>query len=66
MKLYTVREAARHPDCPLSERWIRQLISEKRCPGVRVGNRFMIDLDTLNNWIKEEARREAENEKSTN
>ena len=64
MKLYTVREAAKQPDCPFSERWLRQLISEGRCPGIRVGNRFMIDIDTLNDWIKCEALREVAHEQT--
>lgn len=60
MKLKTVREAARMPECPFSERWLRHLIAAGKCPGVRVGNRFMIDLELLQEWVRREALREVQ------
>ena len=46
-KLFTVRSEAAKPDCPFSEYRLRLLIAARQCPGVRVGNRFLIDHDEL-------------------
>lgn len=62
LKLYTVREAAKQPECPFSERHLRRLISKGHCPGVRIGNRFMIELETLDEWVRKEALKEVEDE----
>lgn len=46
-KLLRVREAAADPRCPYSEHRLRLLIAQSKCPGIQVGNRFLIDLDAL-------------------
>ena len=56
MRLYRVREAAQAADCPFTEYRLRLMIAAGRCPGVMVGNRFMIDLDALIAQTKEESR----------
>lgn len=46
-KLFTVRSEAKNPDCPYTEHRLRKMIAEGSCPGVRVGNRFMVNHDAL-------------------
>ena len=55
MKLYRVREAARVAECPYTEYRLRLLIAAGKCPGVMVGNRFMIDLESLIEQTRKEA-----------
>lgn len=64
-KLYRVREAAADPRCPFSEYRLRLLIAQARCPGVRVGNRFLIDLDALEEITRQEAVRNLKGVEST-
>ena len=63
MKLYRVRECAAQPECPYTEYRLRLLIAAGKCPGLMIGNRFMIDLDSLIEQTRAEAlanvRREA-------
>lgn len=54
--LYTVRQEARLPDCPFTEHRLRLMIAQGLCPGVRVGNRFMILHDALVEQVRQEAR----------
>lgn len=54
-KLLRVREAAADPRCPYSEYRLRLLIAQRECPGVRVGNRFMVDLDALEEITRQAA-----------
>ena len=46
-KLYTVREEARRPDCPFTEYRLRRMIAAGTCPGVRIGNRFLVNHQVL-------------------
>ncbi len=50
--LYTVRSEAKRPDCPFTEHRLRLLIKQGLCPGVPVGNRFMIDHDALVEMVR--------------
>ena len=45
--LFTVRQEVRNPECPFTEHRLRMMIAEGSCPGVRVGNRFMINHAAL-------------------
>lgn len=46
-KLFTVRSEAKNPECPYTEHRLRLMIAQGTCPGVRVGNRFMINHEAL-------------------
>ena len=45
--LFTVRQEVKNPECPYTEHRLRRMIAEGTCPGVRVGNRFMINHAAL-------------------
>ena len=45
--LFTVRQEAKNPECPYTEHRLRLMIAEGTCPGVPVGNRFMINHAAL-------------------
>ena len=45
--LKTVRQAAQDPGCPYTEFRLRKLIAQGMCPGVRAGNRFLVNMDIL-------------------
>ncbi len=45
--LRTVRTEARDPECPYTEHRLRLMIAQGTCPGVQVGNRFLINHDAL-------------------
>ena len=45
--LRTVRTEARDPKCPYTEHRLRLMIAQGTCPGVQVGNRFLINHDAL-------------------
>lgn len=53
--LYTVRQEAQLPDCPFTEHRLRLMIAQGTCPGVRVGNRFMVLHDALVEQVRQEA-----------
>ena len=53
--LKTVRQAAREPKCPYTEFRLRQMIAQGQCPGVRVGNRFMVNLSALIQQVDRES-----------
>lgn len=53
--LNTVRAEAKHPECPYTEFRLRELIKQGLCPGVRCGNRFMINHDALVAMVNEQS-----------
>lgn len=53
MRLMTVRKAAK--ECGLSENMLRNWIKQGRCPGIRNGNRFLINVDMLEAQIAAES-----------
>ena len=57
MKLYTVNQEAKREDCPFGAYRLRLLIAQGKCPGVRIGNRFMIDHDALVEQVRTESLR---------
>lgn len=52
--LKTVRQETALSDCPYTEHRLRKMIKEGKCPGVRVGNRFMINHEMLLEYFKRE------------
>ena len=53
--LFTVNQEAKKEDCPYTPHRLRLMIAQGRCPGVRVGNRFMINHDLLLEQIRAES-----------
>lgn len=51
----TVKEAVRYSG--LSETMLRNWIKQGKCPGIRYGNRFLVNMDMLEAQIKEESAR---------
>lgn len=39
-----------------SERFIRQLVASGQCPGIRVGNRFMVNVTALEEQLDQQSR----------
>ena len=56
-KLETVRKTAAMPECPFTEHRLRLMVAEGTCPGVRVGNRFLVNLDALIELVNAESRK---------
>ena len=52
----TVNEMVKYSG--LSENMLRNWIKQGRCPGVRNGNRFLINVDMLEKQMREESRGE--------
>lgn len=50
--LFTVRQEVKNPECPYTEHRLRLMIAQGTCPGIRVGNRFMINHDALLEQVK--------------
>ena len=46
----------------LTEHRIRLLVAEGKCPGIKMGNRFMVNLEALSEQLDEESRRAVEAE----
>ena len=44
---FTIREAAKRPDCPFGEYRIRLLVAQGRCPGVYTGKKFLVNYPLL-------------------
>lgn len=63
-KLLTIRECAKTGIA--KENFIRELVRKGKCPGIRRGNRFYVNLnllqEQLNNYSMEEVRNEHANE----
>jgi|GEM_PF-5808641 len=55
MSFLTIRQTAKQPECPVTEFRLRCMVAEGKVPGVRVGNRFLVDLDALVKLLRAEA-----------
>ena len=40
----------------ITENYIRLMVAEGRCPGIRVGNRFMVNVEALEEQLDKESR----------
>ena len=40
----------------ITENYIRLMVAEGRCPGIRVGNRFMVNVEALAQQLDKESR----------
>lgn len=41
----------------LSENHLRELVAKGKCPGIRTGNRFMVNVDALGEYLDAESRK---------
>ncbi len=53
--LFTVRQEAKNPECPYTEHRLRLMIAQGTCPGIPVGNRFMINHAALMEQVREQS-----------
>lgn len=51
VRLLTVKETSK--ECGVPENLLRNLIKEGKCPGIYSGTRFYINVDALENIIRE-------------
>ena len=51
----TIRQAARRTDSPATEFRMRRWLAEGRLPGYYAGNRFMVDMEALDEMVREES-----------
>ncbi len=52
--LRTIRQTAKMGI--ISERQLRQLVTEGLCPGIRMGNRFMVNVTALSEMLDAKSR----------
>ena len=52
-RLMTVKQTVKYSGLP--ENMLRNWIKQGRCPGIRNGNRFLINVDMLERQIQEES-----------
>ena len=57
MKFLTIRKAA--ATGIMSEHYLRQLVAQGKCPGIKSGNRFLINIEALAEQLDAESRRAA-------
>lgn len=50
----TIREVARTGLAP--EAFIRRLVAQGKCPGVYSGNRFLVNVEMLREYLEEQSR----------
>lgn len=43
----------------LSEHYLRQLVARGECPGIRTGNRFLVNLEALVELLEQQSRKGA-------
>ena len=53
--LFTVNQESKKPDCPYTAHRLRLMIAQGRCPGVRVGNRFLVNHEMLIEQVRAES-----------
>ncbi|MBD5170038.1 MAG: helix-turn-helix domain-containing protein [Oscillibacter sp.] len=41
----------------ISESYLRQLVAQGKCPGIRVGNRFLVNVGALAEMLDAESRK---------
>lgn len=54
IELRTIRQTAATKIA--SEHFIRQLVASGQCPGIRVGNRFMVNVTALEEQLDRQSR----------
>ena len=50
----TIRQVARYLD--ISESLVRRLVAQGVCPGVYAGNRFLVNVEALREYLEAESR----------
>ncbi len=50
----TVRQVARYLEIP--ESFVRRLVAQGVCPGVYSGNRFLVNVEALREYLEAESR----------
>lgn len=50
----TIRQVARYLD--ISESLVRRLVTQGVCPGVYSGNRFLVNVEALREYLEAESR----------
>ena len=58
-KFRTIRQTAALMDFP--EHWLRLMVAQGLCPGIRSGNRFLINVDALIERLDKESRKQEAN-----
>ncbi|MBS6399418.1 MAG: helix-turn-helix domain-containing protein [Firmicutes bacterium] len=51
----TIRDVARYLKIP--ESFVRRLVAQGVCPGVYSGNRFLVNVEALREYLDEESRK---------
>ena len=54
----TIRQAAAMG--LMTEHYLRQLVAQGKCPGIRSGNRFLVNVEALTEQLDTESRRNSE------
>ena len=54
MVFQTIRQAARYLEIP--ETYIRRLVAQGVCPGVYSGNRFLVNVEALREYLETASR----------
>ena len=54
-KFMSAQKAAKLPDCPATEHYIRKLIKAGKCPGYQSGRYFFVNTDALFAMIREKS-----------
>jgi len=44
----------------VTENFLRLLVAQGRCPGIKTGNRFMVNVDALSEMLDAESRKNME------
>lgn len=50
----TIRQTAAQGIAP--ENLIRRLVAQRKCPGIYSGNRFLVNVEALTEWLDEQSR----------
>lgn len=51
----TIRQVSR--ELGISEHFVRGMVARGNCPGIRSGNRFLVNVDALREYLNAESRR---------
>lgn len=54
MVFQTIRQSARYLEIP--ETYIRRLVAQGVCPGVYSGNRFLVNVEALREYLETKSR----------
>lgn len=57
MKFLTIRKTA--ATGIMSEHYLRLLVAQGKCPGIKSGNRFLINVEVLTEQLEAESRKAA-------